>query len=71
MEIITLDNYKEFHAKLIGLGFNYVNFPSINMEDYFILLQDNGKTRFRLGICIQNERFHKSIVLTVRKYRRF
>lgn len=69
-QIITIDNFKDFHDRLIGLGFTHVILESLKWEDYFILLRDNGKTRFRLGISIHNDPdFDKSIALTVCKHR--
>ena len=70
METITINNYKDFHDRLLDLGFTYVDLSEFDtgweQEDYHIILRDNGKTRFRLGISIRND--IKTIKLTVDKY---
>lgn len=61
-KIVNINNFKEFHQDLIDLEFTYVNLAEIYPDtdfpwiDYFILLRDNGKTRFRLGISIKLDR---------------
>ena len=69
MDTITINNYKDFHDRLLDLGFTYVDLSNFGtgweQEDYHILLRDNGKSRFRLGISIRND--EKTIKLTVQK----
>lgn len=70
MDTITINNYKDFHDRLLDLGFTYVDLSNFGtgweQEDYHILLRDNGKSRFRLGISIRND--EKTIKLTVHKH---
>ena len=71
MDVMTINNYKDFHDRLVDLGFTYVDLSEFGtgweQEDYFIILRDDGKSRFRLGISIRNDQ--KTITLTVRKYK--
>lgn len=69
MGTITINNYKDFHDRLLDLGFTYVDLSDFGTdweeEDYHIILRDKGKTRFRLGISIRNDK--KTVRLTVQK----
>lgn len=71
MDVMTINNHKDFHNRLVDLGFTYVDLSEFGtgweQEDYFIILRDDGKSRFRLGISIRNDQ--KTITLTVRKYK--
>lgn len=69
METITINNYKNFHDRLLNLGFTYVDLSEFGtgweQEDYHVILRNDGKSRFRLGISIRND--EKTIKLTVQK----
>lgn len=55
MENITINNYKDFHDRLIGLGFKYVDSTMVRpgeMEfaSYIMMVQVKTKTQFRIGL---------------------
>lgn len=60
MKDITINNYKDFHDRLVELGFKYVDSTmvlpgEIEFVSYLMMVQVKEKTQFRLGLDINFE----------------